>query len=111
MRFTLSLVIASAVMLGCRSDYDLYGDVDVNPGDVTECAFTPVSGTKISEYDCNPVFPESGGASVESIGFHVTEVLGHPFYQMWYTSGGSVNYALSNDGTNWEQSATSPLFS
>ena len=46
-----------------------------------------------------------------SIGFHVTEVVGHAFYQMWYGSdNGTVEYAVSNNGTEWEQSGMSPLF-
>ena len=46
-----------AGVAACGSDYDLVGGVDVNPGDVTECEFLPVPGTRISEYACNPVFP------------------------------------------------------
>ena len=106
----VSLLGLGLTLTSCFSDYELVGGVDVNPGDVTECAFTPVSGTKISEYDCNPVFPEDGEDGVGSIGFHVTEVLGHPFYQMWYGSGGGVDYAVSNNGTSWERVSESPLF-
>ena len=108
--FVAGAVAVLACGVSCGSDYDLVGGVDVNPGDVTECEFTPVPGTRVSEYACNPVFPGDDDASVESVGFHVTEVLGHPFYQMWYGSAGSIEYAVSNNGTDWEASETSPLF-
>ena len=107
-RIALSLSMAF-VLSSCASDYEFIGGVDVNPGDVTECPFTPIEGTKLSEYDCNPVFPDDE-SSVGSIGFLVTEVLGHPFYQMWYGSDDGVEYAVSNNGTDWEPNAESPLF-
>ena len=115
-------VIFCGVSLSCASDYELKGaPPDVNPGDVTECDFSPVSGTQLSSYDCNPVFTktnESWGDDVGSIGFHVTEVLGHPFYQMWYTSSSSSNfgdiamgYAVSSNGTDWSPHPSNPLLS
>ena len=52
----LSLAAVAALSMACASDYDLKGkEVNVDPGQVTDCPFTPVSGTKISIYDCNPV--------------------------------------------------------
>ena len=99
------------VLFACASDYEIYAEKpDVDPGLVTECDFTPVTGTKISQYDCNPVF-DGGEAGAGSIAFHATQVLGHPFYQLWYTDTvGSMNYAGSADGTNWKIHEQSPLF-
>jgi hypothetical protein len=106
--------------LSCDSDYRLTGArPDVDPADVTQCPFIPIEGTRLSQYECNPVFTntdEGWGGDVGSVGFHVTEVLGHPFYQMWYTSspGGYGNYgmgyAVSADGTEWETDPTNPQF-
>ena len=102
-------------LLACQSDYDISGEPpDVDPGDVTECGFTPVSGTVISSYDCNPVFSSSAaGAEVSSVGFLSTPVVEHPFYQIWYvasTSGGyDLRYAISPDGTNWEEHPNNPV--
>jgi len=108
------------VQLSCASDYQFTGlRPDVDPGDVTECPFVPVPGTKLSRYDCNPVFTntdEGWGGDVGAVGFHVTEVLGHPFYQMWYTSssGGygsyGMGYAVSSNGTEWDTHEANPLF-
>ena len=43
--------------------------------------------------------------------------MGHPFYQMWYTSSNSdqfgnfgMGYAISSDGTNWNTNPSNPLF-
>ena len=66
----------------CGSDYDLVGGVDVNPGDVTECEFTPVPGTRASEYACNPVFPGDDDER-ESAPHRSWAIL----YQMWYGRG------------------------
>ncbi|MAA78921.1 MAG: hypothetical protein CL916_06645 [Deltaproteobacteria bacterium] len=118
----LLLVGVLLSLTACASDYELKGKrPDVNPGDVTDCSFTPVSGTQVSAYDCNPVFTNTGenwGGDVGSIGFHVTEVLGHPFYQMWYTSsssdsfgGISMGYAVSSNGTDWTPHPSNPLMS
>lgn len=120
----IKLVSAGALfcLSACASDYELKGKrPDVDPGDVTDCPFTPISGTQVSSYDCNPVFTNTGenwGGDVGSIGFHVTEVLGHPFYQMWYTSsssssfgGISMGYAVSSNGTDWTPHPSNPLLS
>ena len=45
---------------------------------ITECDFSPVAGTKLSSYDCNPVF-DGGESGVNSVSFYTTEVLGIPF--------------------------------
>ena len=117
---TLVSLLAMASTLSCSSDYEVVGEaVDVDPGDVTECGFTPVSETKMSRYDCNPVFTsadESWGPNVSSIGFLTTMVSGHPFYQMWYAGttdsgwGYGLGYAVSGDGTNWDINDSNPLF-
>ncbi len=111
-----------AIGVACQQDYALTdGPVNLDPGDVTACDFSPIVGTKMSTYDCNPVFhstDEEWGSSVGSVGFHVTDVLGHPFYQMWYTASppGSgwgdygLGYAVSADGTNWQSNNDNPLF-
>lgn len=116
---TNTIVTTTFLLTGCAGvDYDLKGErPDVNPGDVTECPFSAVSDTKISSYDCNPVFQEENG-DVGSVGFYATDVMGHPFYQMWYTSHASsedfsaysMNYAVSSDGTNWKTHEQNPLF-
>ncbi len=116
----VGLAMLATLCLSCDSDYRLTGTrPDVDPGDVTQCPFLPIEGTRLSQYECNPVFTntdEGWGGDVGSVGFHVTEVLGHPFYQMWYTSspGGYGNYgmgyAVSADGTEWETDASNPLF-
>ena len=98
-------------LLACASDYEiLAAKPDVDPGLVTECDFTPLAGTKVSQYECNPVF-DGGEAGAGSIAFHSTQVLGHPFYQLWYTDTvGAMNYAGSADGTDWQIHEQSPLF-
>lgn len=96
--------------------------VDVNPGDVTDCAFTRVEGTAFYRYDCNPVFSSTGEGWAENIRgttFLVTPVMGHPFYQLWYTGvatdGGDgefgLGYAVSAEGTDWTPHADNPLLS
>ena len=110
-----------SLSMACASDYELTGErPDVNPGDVTECGFTQIDGTDFQSYDCNPVFTntdEDWGGDVGSVGFYATDVMGHPFYQMWYTSSDSdqfgnfgIGYAISSDGTNWETHPNNPLF-
>ena len=101
------LLIAS-----CGTEYEVVqGPVDINPGDVAECGFTPISGTKMSVYDCNPVFTgsdEQWADGFVSVGFRTQEVLGHPFYQIWYSSRPSgvgegewgMGYAVSSNGTD-----------
>lgn len=99
---TNSITIVLLLSIGCSSDYELTGKrPNVDPGDVTDCQFSPISGTKISQYDCNPVYPNDTN-DVGSIGFYATEVLGHPFYQMWYGGDNGIEYAVSSNGTDWE---------
>lgn len=120
-----SLLLAS-LLTGCTQDYELAPEpVDVDPGEVTACDFTRVvdvagRATDFYAYDCNPVFSTTGedwAASVDTTAFAVTEVLGHPFYQLWYTgvpdadSYGDygLGYALSAEGTDWEPVPANPL--
>lgn len=110
-----------ALALSCSQDYEIVqGPVDVHPGDITDCGFSPVSGTKFSVYDCNPVFvntDEEWGQSISSIGFRTQMILGHPFYQMWYSAQADANaygdwkigYAVSNNGTDWEIHPENPV--
>jgi hypothetical protein len=106
-------------LCGCGQEYGvLQGPVQVDPEDVTECGFTPIEDTRFQRYDCNPVFTNSGEDWVEggvgSIGFHAEQVLGHTFYQMWYSTGYEdgnygLGYAISPDGTNWEPLGDNPV--
>ena len=116
----ITITVAS-LLTACSVDYELTGErPDVNPGDVTECPFTQIEGTDFQSYDCNPVFSntnENWGGDVGSVGFYATDVMGHPFYQMWYTSNSSdqfggfgMGYAISSDGTNWDTHPNNPLF-
>ncbi|MEQ1564584.1 MAG: hypothetical protein ABMA64_03015 [Myxococcota bacterium] len=114
------VVPAWLVLLGgCGQEYDvLTKPPAVDPADVTECPFSPVEGTRFRRYDCNPVFSGTDeewiDGGVGSIGFHVEEVLGHPFYQMWYATGRTdgaygLGYAISADGTNWTPLPENPV--
>lgn len=114
----VALPVGLLAITACRPDYNLNGDrPDVDPGLVTECPFEPIPGTKMSKYTCNPVFEgtsETWGSDVGSVAFHATDVLGHPFYQMWYTSysgtGFGMGYAVSASGTAWDTHPQNPLF-
>ena len=97
------------LLSGCV-EYNFSQQVDVSPGDITECGFTPFEDMPaLSAYDCNPVFTTSGEDWVGSLGstaFTSTQVLGHPFFQIWYEgvqSDGtwSIGYAVSENGTDW----------
>lgn len=107
------------LLLSCTQDYELHEPVDVDPGDVTDCGFTLVDDTDdFYRYDCNPVFSTSGedwAPDIGSTAFNVTNVMGHPFYQMWYvgTEGEGawgVGYAVSSNGTDWEPHPANPLW-
>ena len=113
----------SLLLLFSCSDQDLKGYniipqiPDVDPNEVTQCDFTPIPNSKVSEYDCNPVFQDFG-EDIRSMAFHTTSVLGHPFYQMWYLStpsadsmaGYNMNYAISDDGVEWTPHENNPAF-
>jgi len=111
-----------AAMTGCVTDYELNAEpVNVDPGEVTDCGFTQVESTDFYRYDCNPVFTttdESWAGNIDSTAFLATEVLGHPFYQMWYTGVPAgldaygdfgLGYGVSANGTNWEVHPNNPL--
>ncbi|HNC96644.1 MAG TPA: hypothetical protein PLA94_10850 [Myxococcota bacterium] len=108
-------------LLACQQDYSVTAiPPNVDPGDVTECGFTRVDQTDYYRYDCNPVFSTTGEGWAPTIGstaFAVTEVLGHPFYQIWYqgvpddtaAGGYGLGYAASPDGTVWTPYPDNPL--
>lgn len=118
MRSSLALTV---LLLGCQTEYEVIPEApDVDPGEVTECDFTQVGTTDFWSYDCNPVFTTSGEQWAGQIGsttFNVTEVLGHPFYQMWYVGSPAgvdygdygLGYAISDDGTSWEAYGGNPV--
>jgi hypothetical protein len=122
-RWAVPLAAAAiAGISGCFTEYEVTAEkVEVDPGDVTECDFSQVEDTDFWRYDCNPVFAASGEDWVGSItgtAFHVSEVLGHPFYQVWYTAvEGDGNrpfglgYAVSTNGTDWTSHPDNPLLS
>lgn len=101
------------LLLAACSEYDIVGGpVDVDPGEVTECGFTQVEDSDVWAYDCNPVFTSTGegwAPTIDNTTFLVTEVLGHPFYQLWYTGvpdgdgmgSYGLGYAVSAEGTDW----------
>lgn len=121
-----ALPLFTVALAACRSDYTVVaGPVSVDPEDVTECPFSPISGTQFSRYDCNPVFAGNigdekedwiaAGSGVGSVGFHAEEVLGHAFYQMWYATGArgggiGLGYAVSGDGVNWTPHPDNPVY-
>ena len=91
---------------------------DVDPQRVTGCSFTQDAYTPVSIYDCNPVFTsteEEWMESLGSVGFYAKQVLGHPFYQLWYTSVAegfgnyALGYAVSDDGVTWYSHPENPL--
>ena len=108
------------LLAGCQQEYDVTPrPPEVDPGSVTDCDFTRVGDTDFYEYDCNPVFTTTGEDWAPDIGttaFAVTEVLGHPFYQMWYQGvtdedfgDYGLGYAVSAEGTDWDPSPANPL--
>lgn len=105
------------LLLAACTDYNLVaGPVDVDPGEVTECGFTRVETTAYYRYDCNPVFTttaESWAPDIGGTAFAVTEVLDHPFYQLWYVGvpdddSYRLGYAVSAEGTDWEPHPDNP---
>ena len=105
------------LLLSCASDYEIHPKKpNVNPNDVTPCTFSPTEAEGFYAYSCNPVFSHSSSqweGTLDSVGFHVTEVLGHPFYQLWYTlsqdDGYALGYAASADGVEWNSHPANPL--
>ena len=110
------LVSYSFFVLSCTSDYDIHPQKpDIHPADITECDFIPVKNTRMSQYSCNPILTEEiEEMGIQSIGFSVTEVQGHPFYQIWYHTPSTeftytLNYAVSTDGIQWTQHEQNPV--
>jgi hypothetical protein len=109
-----------SITTACQNEQQfLSSTVDVHPEEVTECGFTPIPGTKMSRYDCNPVFSGTGedwAPDLVSVGYHAQMVMGHPFYQIWYSaadpgteSGHSLGHAISSNGTTWQTHEANPL--
>jgi hypothetical protein len=122
-RFAWVLAAAGATGVGCEQDYAVKSSApEVDPGEVTDCGFTQVEDTEFWRYDCNPVFTGTDEDWVERItgtAFHVTNVLGHPYYQLWYTAASGstdgrpfgMGYAVSTDGTDWTAYEGNPVLS
>lgn len=118
---TLASVTPLLTFLVACSEYDLVaGPVDVDPGEVVDCDFSRVADTSFYAYDCNPVFTTTGedwAPNIDNTTFAVTEVMGHPFYQLWYTGVPdatelgeyALGYAVSDNGTDWTPHPDNPL--
>jgi len=110
--------LAVALVAACSQDYEIVPErPNVDPGELTSCPFSPVAGTRFSAYDCNPVFlgtNEDWAGSLGAIGYLVTEVLAHPFIQIWYIGASDddygMGYAISASGTDWETNPSNPVF-
>lgn len=112
--------VLSFLPVAC-SEYEIVAEPpDVDPGEVTECDFTRVGDTAFWAYECNPVFTTTGegwAPTIDATTFLVTEVMGHPFYQLWYTGvtdadaldGYQLGYAVSAEGTDWTPHPQNPL--
>lgn len=106
----------AACALACHQEYQVTAQVDVHPSEVTECAFEEVEGAPgFERYTCNPVFTatdEGWADDLSGTAFGVTEVLGHPFYQLWYFAstedGPRAGYATSDDGTSFQPHPDNP---
>lgn len=123
MRLFGTVLLAALLSAGCSESSLRAVPPDVNPADITECGFTPISAmSHILRYDCNPVFSatdEDWPAMFTTFAFNHTTVLGHAFYQLWYLAYTSsitldgnyqVGYAISSDGTDWVPQEANPLW-
>lgn len=121
-RLTIALLpLCTTFLASCAQDYEFIPDnPNVFPGDVTSCEFDRVGDTSFFAYRCNPVFSTTGedwATSIKSTAFFVTEVMGHPFYQMWYAgiadsaeaNSFGMGYAVSPDGTEWDSNSGNPV--
>lgn len=106
------------ILLVACQEYTLApGRIDVNPGLITACDFSRVGNTSLYAYDCNPVFTTTGEGwadEITSTAFHVTDVMGHPYYQLWYVASRTngryaMGYAVSDNGTAWTALDTNPV--
>ena len=90
--------------------------MNVDPGQVTDCPFTPVAGTKISVYDCNPVFEIMMKISVGTwapLAFmreYGASILPNVMHNGGSYGDFAMNYAVSPDGTEWDTHPNNPLF-
>lgn len=105
------------LMSACASEFGLGAVLEVHPEDVTECLFEPVDGFEdLHSYTCNPVFTATAEGWADGVGhltFSHADVLGHPFYQLWYTGRTAegqtqIGTAVSADGTTWEPHPRNP---
>lgn len=113
-----ALALLALGLCACSPEYGLNPEpVDINPGEVTDCPFTRVDDTDFYSYDCNPVFTTTGedwAVDVGSTAFHVTYVMDHPFYQLWYVAYDdnddyAMGYAVSSNGTDWTPYEDNPV--
>lgn len=112
------MTIFALLPAGCQ-EYTITTNFDVKPGDITECQFTPIADTRMSVYDCNPVFTSTStgvGGALGEVSIFAQPVLGHTFYQMWYRTDTDVrarpyeiNYAVSTDGVEWLPDPNNPM--
>lgn len=121
-RSAFAALSAALLWSACGSETGLRADFElVDPVDVLPCEFQPISGTRMSVYDCNPVFTsvdEVWSEGVGSVAFRTQYVLGHPMFQVWYTSelsggltGWGLGHAMSADGITWTAHPDNPLYS
>ncbi|MEN0060796.1 MAG: hypothetical protein AAGA48_01535 [Myxococcota bacterium] len=113
-------VVIALTLTACGSEPQLGFGLAVDPVDVLPCDFSPISGTKLSVYDCNPVFTsvdEPWANGVISMAFRTQGVLGAPLFQVWYTSeligyetGWGLGHAVSSDGITWTPHPENPLY-
>ncbi len=113
------IFILFASLFSCESDYDIVPRLpDIDPSEITACDFVPIANSRLSRYRCNPIFPNTNdqwSSGIGSVSFHVTEVLGHPFYQIWYVqynedeSFYGLGYAVSDNGIDWTPHPSNPL--
>lgn len=104
--------------LSACSEYAVSVPVEVDPEAVTECAFEPVEDRPaVQRYTCNPVFDTTGEDWADRLGgtaFLHADVMGHPFYQVWYVGAPEdsrdwqLGYAASADGTTWTAHPANP---
>jgi len=106
---------------GCSVEYDrITGAPAVHPEEVTPCGFERIEDSPFWGYACNPVFATTGepwAQTILSTAFHVTEMMDHPFYQVWYAAVPDLDtlgdfglgYAVSSNGTDWTPHSANPL--
>ena len=112
-------IAVAGLLAACRPEYGLIAPVDVDPSDVLPCGFTAVPGTDLRAYDCNPVFTgteETWTTGLGAVAFRAQPVMGHPLYQIWYTSpplpgggGWALGHAISTNGVDWQPHPNNPL--